>query len=228
MSNLALIQPQRADFDTCQVAGWTDGFPLIGLAEFGGSVAGANNIGNGGLSIVSIAAGTRRGAHVAAVTAISGGLTRFTVTDPDGDVTGAGVVGLPLDAGGLRLTLTQGTAPFAVGDDFALSTLTAPIDLTGLRFTLIASMNSQSATIMLAGDTVPDDGSAPTLLSGGVSGTLAAYLPRALMGRCPPGDYPYTILATDLTTDPEATAPVIGFYGTIRHRTVFAPASIVA
>ena len=43
------------------------------------------------------------------------------------------------------------------------------------------------------------------------------------MSRCPPGDYPYTVTATDPVADPDGDLPVIAFYGTIRHRAVLSP-----
>ncbi len=149
MSSLALIQPQRVDFDTTQVTDWLDGLPVIGAPGFGGTVASLLNVGNGGLAVASIAPGTAYGAHIAAVTSTAGGLTRISVTDPDGIVTGQGVAGAPLYAGGITFTFAQGATPFAVGDSFAISVVPVPVDLTGLRFDLDARVSIGAASIAL-------------------------------------------------------------------------------
>lgn len=226
MSNLTRIIPQRADFDTCQLAAWTDGFPVIGLAGSGGIVAGPANVGNGSLAVVSVLGSPPRGAYLATVTGTASGLALFTLTDPDGDPVGVGVAGLPLDAAGLRLTLAQGTTPFAVGDAFAVSVTTAsPLDLTGLAFRLDARLNPSSATRALLGLSAPTDGSLPTLLVDPARGALASFQRWAVMSRLPSGDYPYTVTATDPVLDPAGADPVIAFWGTIRHRAVLAPSA---
>lgn len=212
MSNLALIQPQPADFDTTQITDWLDGLPLIGTPSLGGSLAGAANVGNGALAVASVAAGTAYGAHVVAVTSIAAGLTRISVTDPEGTVTASGVVGLPLYAAGISLTLAQGATPFAVGDSFAIGVVPVPLDLTGLRFDLDARVSVGAASIAIQASTA---GTSPTIASGGPAGTLAMTVPRATMARVPikPEGYPYAITATDPVTG--QTVPA--FYGLIHH-----------
>lgn len=223
MSNLSQIVAQRADFDTCQFAAWTDGFPLVGLAGAGGVVAGPANVGNGSLSVAAVAGGARRGVYLCTVAGTQAGLASYSVTDPDGDVVGVGVTGLPLDAAGLRVTLAQGAIPFGAGDTFAVAVLTAPLDLTGLAFTLAAQLNASSATRMLTGASAPADGSQATLLVDPVRGALANRQLQPAMGRLAVGDYPYTLIATDPAVDPAGEEPVIVFYGTIRHRAVLTP-----
>ncbi len=225
MTNLARIVARRADFDTCQVAAWTDGFPIIGLAVPGGVVAGPGNVGDGALTLSAVAGSPRRGAFIATVTGAASGLILYTVTDPDGDVVGNGVSGLALDAGGLRLTLTQGLKPFAVGDAFAVSVLTDGLDLTGLFFRLDARLNAASATLTFQAASAYPNGAQPTLLVDPARGAISARLLRPAMSRQPPGDYPYTVVATDPVLDPAGDEPVIAFYGTIRHRAVLTPSS---
>ena len=220
MSNLALIQPQRVDFDTCQTCDWLDGLPALGAPGPGGSRPGDLNVGKGALTIASVGPGTPLGAHVVAVAAVAGGQTYLSVAGPDEAVTGRGVAGLPLAAGGLTLTLAQfaGQAALAVGDTFAVSVVPSPIDLTGLVFTLDARQSVGAATIALQASSAPADGSDPTLLNGGAAGTLAVRLLKAAMARALPGAYPYQILATD----PVTGLSVPAFYGVIHHVAVAA------
>ena len=65
------------------------------------------------------------------VTGIANGQTLLSVTDPDDVVTGKGVAGLPLYAGGLDLTLSQvaGQAALAVDDTFAVAVIPVAVDI---------------------------------------------------------------------------------------------------
>jgi len=218
VSNLALIRPQRVDFDTQQSCDWLDGLPLIGTAGLGGSVPGSANIGNGAVTVAGVANGTVYGAHVVAVTAIGGGLTYLSVTDPTGIITAQGVVGTPLYAGGITLGLAQGSTPFAVGDSFAIGVLPVAIDLTGLRFDLDSRISSGSAAYAIQASTAA---SPATIANGNASGLIAMRVPRATMAACPvfPAEgYPYAILASDPVTG--LTVPA--FYGLIFHTAVAA------
>lgn len=211
MSNLALIQPQRVDFRTSTNADWLDGLPLIAQAGAGGVVAGGGNVGNGALALASVAVGTALGAHLVAVTAV-GGATRLTVTDPSGEVTAQGVVGLPLYAAGLTFTLAQGATPFAVEDTFAISVLPTPIDLTGLRFDLQARASATDPAIAMSASTADP---VPTILAGTTGGNIAMRKLRASLARSvfQPGAYVYDLLASD----PATGLAVPAFYGTLEH-----------
>ncbi|SFT11868.1 hypothetical protein [Methylobacterium sp. yr668] len=219
MSNLALIQPQRVDFDTTQATDWLDGLPMIGTPGLGGMVAGAANIGNGALTVASIAAGTTYGAHVVAVTAVAGGLAYISATDPNGIATGQGVVGVPLYAAGINLLLTPGATAFAVGDSFAIAVVPQPVDLTGLVFDLDARQSVGEATIALQ---ATSGGLSPAIANGGPLGVIAMAVARATMARLPvkAEGYPYGITATD----PATGLRVPAFYGLIHHTAV--PAQI--
>lgn len=219
MSNLALIQPQRVDFDTTQATDWLDGLPMIGTPGPGGAVAGAANVGNGALTVASVAAGTAYGAHVAAVTAIAGGLTYLSVTDPNGLITAQGVAGAALYAAGISLLLSPGTTAFAVGDSFAVAVVPQPIDLTGLVFDLDARQAVGAATIALQ---ATSGGLNPSIANGGPLGVIAMAVPRATMARLPvkPEGYPYGIIASD----PATGLRVPAFHGLIHHTAV--PAQI--
>jgi hypothetical protein len=212
VSNLALIPLQPADFDTQQNCDWLDGLPMIGSPGFGGSNAGADNVGQGSLAVAGVDVGAAYGAHVVAVTGIAGGQTYLSVTDPEGIVTGRGVAGLPLYAAGLSLTLSavSGQAALAVGDTFAVAVIPVPVDITGLRFDLDARVSRGAATVAMAASTAD---ATPTIVTGGAAGTVAMRRLRAAMARCPVGDYPYTITATD----PGTGLTVPAFYGTIHH-----------
>ncbi|MGU3386943.1 hypothetical protein ACLBYG_20700 [Methylobacterium sp. D53M] len=215
MSNLALIQPQRVDFDTTQLTDWLDGLPMIGTPGPGGTVAGAANLGTGALAVGGVAAGTSYGAHTVTVTAIAGGLTYLAVTDPAGLVTGQGVVGAPLYAAGITLTVAQGATPFAVGDSFAVSVLPVAVDITGLRFDLDARASVGDLSIALRATST---GTLPTIVTGGAGGTVAMQVPQAVMAQLPPkpDGYPYAIVATDPVTGLKVPA----FYGLIHHTAV--------
>lgn len=217
MSNLAQIQAQRQDFLTAQNSAWLDGLPILAQSGAGGVVPGAANVGTGALAIASVDASAEQGVHVVQVTGIAGGLTYLTVTDPDGDVTGQGVAGLPLAAGGVHFTVSLGATPFAVGDLFAVSVLPAPLDITGLAFTLDARASATSAAYALQASSTA---SPPTILIGGAAGTLAMRLLQPAMAAVPPGTYPYNILAFDPVADPSGLAPVTAFYGLITHAAV--------
>ncbi|MGU3665794.1 hypothetical protein ACLBX9_16570 [Methylobacterium sp. A49B] len=216
MSNLALIRPRRIVFRTSQNTDWLDGLPILGLASQGGVTAIPGNVGNGSLALASVSVGTRLGPHVAQVTSVIGGLARFTVTDPLGVVTAQGVVGSALYAGGLTFTLAPGATPYAVGDAFAVSVLPGPLDISGLRFDLDARASKGAATRTLTASSAPADGSAATIVAGTSDGTLAMRVLKATMARCPVGEYPFDLLATDLATGLTVTA----FYGLIRHAAV--------
>ncbi|MGU3668020.1 hypothetical protein ACLBX9_27855 [Methylobacterium sp. A49B] len=216
MSNLALIRPRQIVFRTSQNTDWLDGLPIINQPAGGGVVALLGNVGNGALTLASVAVGTRMGPHVAAITAVAGGLAQFTVTDPLGVVTAQGVVGSALYAGGLTFTLAQGTTPFAVSDSFAVSVLPGPLDITGLRFDLDARASKGAATQVLVASSAPADGSAATIVAGTTAGTTAMRVLKATMARCPVGEYPFDILATDPVTGLTVTA----FYGVIKHAAV--------
>ncbi|MGF6252916.1 hypothetical protein ABID82_007322, partial [Methylobacterium sp. PvP062] len=218
MSSLApiqLIQPQRVDFDTTQATDWLDGLPLIGSPAAGGTLAGDANVGNGAITVADVQPGAVYGAHVVAVTAIASGLTRISVTDPYGLVTGQGVVGAPLYAGGITISLAQGATPFGVGDSFAIAVVPQPVDLTGLVFDLDARQAVGAATIALQ---ATSGGANPSIANGGPLGVIAMAVARTPMARLPvkPEGYPYGITATD----PATGLRVPTFYGLIHHTAV--------
>lgn len=216
MSNLALIQPRRLVFRTSQNTDWLDGLPILGQPALGGVVTGSANVGNGALTVASVAAGTRLGVHAVTIVSAGGGLVGYTVTAPNGSVTAAGVVGAPLYAGGIVLALAQGTTPFAVGDTFAISVLPVPLDLSGLTFRLDARASTTSVGYALQAASAPGDGSAPTIIVGTTGGNIAMRVLRPAMAACPPGTYPFDLLATDPATGLTVTA----FYGLIKHAAV--------
>ncbi|SDA12851.1 hypothetical protein SAMN02799622_00830 [Methylobacterium sp. UNC378MF] len=214
MSSLTLIQPQPVDFETQQTCDWLDPLPVIGQAGLGGIAAASTNIGTGTLTVASIVGGTPLGAYrVTVITA--GALAQFSVADPNGALIAQGATGVPLYAGGITLTVTQGATPFAVGDSFAVGVLPAPVDLSGLRFDLDCRAGLGSATFALQASTAD---ATPTIINGGTSGVIAMRVLKAALARCPTGTYPYSILATD----PATGLTVPAFYGTIHHVAVAA------
>ncbi|MCJ2072410.1 hypothetical protein MKK75_27070 [Methylobacterium sp. J-030] len=217
MSNLARIQAQRQDFLTAQNSAWLDGLPIIGQSGAGGVVSGSANVGNGALTVTGVDIGAEQGVHVVQVTGIASGFAYLTVTDPDGDVTGQGVVGLPLAAGGIHVSLAQGTIPFAVGDTFAVSVLPVPVDITGLVFTLDSRLSATSASFAFQASSAANP---QTIAAGTTGGNIAMRLLQPAMAAQPPGTYPYNILAADPVADPSGLSPVTAFYGLITHAAV--------
>jgi len=226
VSNLGLIQPQRQDFTTCQLTDWLDGLPVIAVPGPGGAIPGGANVGRASLTVLGVDAGADlAGVQIATVQAISGGQTILTVTDLDGDVTGQGVVGLPIYAAGVtfRLDPIAGQTALAVGDTFAVATLPTPLDLTGLTFTLDSRLSANSATYALQATSAPVDGSAATIAVDASGGGIAMNVPRATMARCAPSSsaYPYNLFAAD----PATGQRVIAFYGLITHQAVLLPST---
>lgn len=219
-TQILAIQPRVINFGTQTNADWLDGL-VVWQAGQGAIVEGAANVGNGALTVAAVAPQTPLDAHMVVVTSVEG-IARFTVTDPQGAVTGRGAVGTPLYAGGIALTLTEGSVPFAIGDAFAIGVLPVPVDITGLLFTMQVRLSPQSANVVLsassivpAGSEVPDTGPVPTIVLGTTGGQVAITVPRAMLtrDRFPPGAYVYDILATD----PDADRTVPAFVGTITH-----------
>lgn len=212
-SNIFAIQPREINFRTQTNADWIDGL-VVWQAGQGGVVAGAGNAGNGALTINAIAPQASVGHHIVTVTSLDG-IPRITVQRPDGAVTAAGVVGLPLNAEGVNFTLASGTIAFSVDDTFAIEVLQAPIDISGLTFTLQARLTQNSANVVLSATSVPTDGTPPTILIGNTGGQVALRMRQSAMQRSAfaPGTYVYDILATD----PLINLTVPAFFGTIEH-----------
>lgn len=212
-TQIADIQARRVDFDTQTNADWLDGL-MLWKAGAGGVVEGAENKGNGALTVASVDPAAALGHHVVSVTSIDN-IPRITVQAPDGTVTARGVAGLPLYAGGITFTLAQGITPFAVDDTFAIGVLPVPIDITGLRFVLQARLSPTSANVAFVADSAPPGSLAPTIAVDGPNGAIALAVPRALMApaRFAPDTYRHDILAID----PETGRVVPAFFGEIAH-----------
>lgn len=209
-TNITAIQPREINFRTQANADWLDGL-IVWQAGAGGIVAGGTNSGNGGLVIASVAPQAQLGHHILSVTSLDG-VPRFTIEHPNGSVT-AGVVGLPLVAGGMTLTLGQGSRPFAVDDTFVIAVLPVPVDLTGISFTYQARLSVGDPNVALAASSAPSDGSTPTILTGTTGGQISMNVPRTAMARSrfTPASYVYDILASaDGRTVP-------AFFGTHEH-----------
>ena len=212
-TNLLAIQPRQVDFGTQTNDDWLDGL-IVWQAGQGGIVAGAANAGTGALTIQSVAPQAALGAHIVTITSLDG-IPRVTVTDPAGAVTGRGVVGTAFYAGGITLTLSAGSTPFAVDDTFAVTVLPVPVDITGLRFDLQARVTPLSANVALSASSAPADGSTPTIIAGTTGGQVSMRVLRSALtrDRFTPGSYVYDIVATD----PVANLTRRAFYGTITH-----------
>lgn len=86
--------------------------PPTGIATPGGA-----NVGNGTVVNIRAALPAVIGAYALAFT----DTTHYSVTDPKGNVIGAGVTNQPFSEEGLSLAVMTGTAPFAANDSFAVN-----------------------------------------------------------------------------------------------------------
>lgn len=212
-TNIFSIQPHEINFRTQTNADWIDAL-VVWQAAQGAVLPGAQNAGNGALVVNAVAPQAAIGHHIVSVSSLDG-MPRITVQAPNGTVTGAGVVGLPLLAGNISVTLASGSVPFAVGDIFAVEVLQGPIDLSGLTFELQVRTSRNAANVVLTASSAPTDGMPPTILIGASGGQVALRKLQSSMQRSvfAPGTYVYDILATDPVTN--LTVPA--FFGTIEH-----------
>lgn len=212
--SLTNLVAQQQDFNTSQNASWQETFPLVGVPSAGGVVPGISNIGNGSLVVQSVDRRTPYGTYIIQVTGISGGLTRLSVSLPDGSLLGRGVVGTAFWVAGLQLLVTQGSTPLAVNDSFAVAVAPQALDLTGLQFRLVAYRAPSPVSFALVGNS--SDGSG-TLVSGGANGLLSTQFKQSVMYGLRAGSYPYNVFAVDPAN---LNYPVVAFYGTINHSVI--------
>ncbi|TXN67266.1 hypothetical protein [Methylobacterium sp. WL6] len=114
---------------------------------------------------------------------------------------------------------------FLVGDAGPVEPVTLPLCTSPTAAGLLVAAIVVLVTLTFQAVSADASGAQPTLLVDPVRGALAIRLLRPAMSRQPPGDYPYTLVATDPVFDPDDDAPVIVFYGTIRHRAVLDPSA---
>jgi hypothetical protein len=214
-TQIGAIQPRQVNFRIQGNADWLDGL-LVWQAQAGGTIAGAENVGNGTANVLDVDPATALGSHTVSVSSVANGLTYLAVSDPSGAVTGRGTVGLPLYAGGLTLQVAAGSIAFAAGDAFAVGALPGPIDITGLRFVLQVRTAKTSAVVLLEADSAPPIGN-PMIATGGSAGSIAMAVPQTVLSasrlaQSGPGLYYYDIIAVDVVSGRKVDA----FYGTLR------------
>lgn len=215
-TNIGAIKPRQRDFRTQANADWYDGLPIV-CAGNGGIEPGSANIGNGALVISAIDPDVPFGAHVITVSA-AGAIARYTVESPDGNVSGAGVTGLPIYAGGITMALSQGTVPFALGDVFAISILPTPVDTSGLNFIIQARDTVLNANVALYGtsDTSNPNTVQQVTNSGatGIVGLAFDHDSQSWQNFSPKATpYLYDVIAID----PETGRVAVAYYGAITH-----------
>lgn len=90
--------------------------------EAAAPVAEAGNTGNGTfLATPTITAGAKIGTYRLEVTIAATNAGGFVVEDPDGNIVGAGTVGVAFSANGVAFTLQDGATDFARGDGFTFA-----------------------------------------------------------------------------------------------------------
>lgn len=213
-TQIGAIQARQVNFRIQSNSDWLDGL-LIWQSQAGGTIPGTSNVGNGTANVLAVDPGTALGGHTLSVSAVADGLTYITVSDPAGTVTGRGVVGLPLYAGGVTVRASSGSVAFVAGDTFAIGVLPGPIDITGLRFVLQVRTSKVSAVVLLEADSAPAVGN-PMIAVGGAAGTIAMAVPQEILSasrlaQTGAGTYFYDIIAVD----PTSGRKVVAFYGTL-------------
>ncbi|KMO33917.1 hypothetical protein VQ02_19995 [Methylobacterium variabile] len=189
------IQPRRQDIRTSASEDWTDVFPLY-QAGPAAVVAGAGNAGNGALTVSAVGAYVTIGPHVVAVVE-AGALVVFSVTDPAGTILGRGLAGTTVQVGGLSLTLSPGSQPFAAGDAWGVQPSAPLIDDTGIDYVLQVRSSQTSPVVTLEATSQPPGGTLQTLRPGAGTGLPSLIVPYTMMSpaRFPPGPYVYELLA---------------------------------
>lgn len=110
-----------------------------------GTAQAGTNTGNGTMGAVTVGANAMVGTYVLRINKAAANAGDFTVTDPQGDVCGAGTVAVAFSGGGLSFTLADGSADFVVGDTFTI-TVTA---LTA-KYTVLAPTATNGAQVAAA------------------------------------------------------------------------------
>ena len=195
-TNILLIQPRRQDLRTSTTEDWTDAFPLV-RAGPAAVVAGISNQGDGSLVVSDVAAYAELGPHLVTVTSAVSGVFLFSVSEPGGSLIGRGMAGATVTVGGLTLTLTPGSRPFAVGDSWGVQPSNPLIDDTGIDYLLHVRQSQTSPVVTLEATSRPPGGTLQTLIPGGGSGvpTLLVLASAMSPSRFPPGSYVYELLA---------------------------------
>lgn len=81
----------------------------------------AGNTGNGTVGSATVTSAAITGTYVLEITEAAANGGAFEVTDPLGNLVGAGEVGVAFTGGGISFTLADGATDFAVGDGFNLA-----------------------------------------------------------------------------------------------------------
>ena len=193
-TQILAVQPRRQDLRTSTTEDWTDALPLY-RAGPAAVVAGAQNVGNGALTVSAVQPYTAVDPHVVTVSS-AGDLAIYTVTGPEGVITGRGVAGTVTQAGGLTLTLTSGSVPFAIGDTFAVQPTPVLINDTGFTYLLQVRASQMSPVVVLEAMSHPPAGVTPTIIAGNGTGVPTLLVPYTLMApdRFPPMPYVYEML----------------------------------
>lgn len=171
---LALI---RVQFETSDNEDWRDGVAFVTAGSATGyPVPGI--VGNGYVSNPAVMPGADLGAYAITMTGASG----YQVRDPDGELIGIGLVGIPWSRSGISFNLVAGTIPFVAGDTLAISVLPKPIDITGIDFEMDVRLGLGATSYLYA-----STGNG-YLVNDGATGVLGFAVPQAKMERLPPGE----------------------------------------
>lgn len=168
---------------------WRDSFAFIG-ASSPVAVAQTGNAGDGTVNNLTADVGSPIGTFILQITAVGFPVTRFSVSDMNGNILGTGTVGVPCNMQGIKFTVTQGLTPFAAGDVHAIGILPGPVDLSGVGFFLAVRDTPQNPNTLLTASSA--DGS---LIVDAPNGVIGINIPQA--GRkLTPKTYCFDVLAT--------------------------------
>lgn len=204
---LAIVPRLNVSITTFTNASWTDSFPFV-VAGSAAAYPSPNNIGNGSLSVSSVAPQAALGGYTVKIVAPANGATpaQIAVTAPDGTLVAIGPTGTAISAGGVVITVTAGSTPFAVNDSFSLGVLPTPLDVSGIAFALMLRPRTGDAMVSLSAST-----GTGTIANGGASGQAGLRVQTATMQNLPAGTYAYDLIASADGYD------VVAYQGTVTH-----------
>lgn len=208
MTNVHAIRAQQVDFRTATNADWLDGFRYV-VAGAATAYPATANVGTGTAAVSGISSTAKPGVWQVRVSSVDTTGTTYALIDPDMIPVAISLVGAATSGGGLSLTVSQGSVPFAVNDSLSVAVMATPLDLTGIAFDLMLRRSADTATVALSAST--SAAPTPTILNGGAAGTVTLRVMREALRLLPPDTYAYDLIASG------DGYRVAAAYGTVTH-----------